>query len=367
MSLFKKMFSKKEKEQPIETYRDFWNWFLEHQEKFHEVVKSGDSERYGKEFFDVIGPKLNELKEGIFYLSGMLNDHVADLILTPEGNFRNFYIVEELIAESPKLPNWQFQAFKPSFDVGSTGIKMENYSFGTENIHFYANESKEYPDDIEITLVHNDYKEENKAEIINGCYIFLENYLGELKSSTGIDTLHFTSTELAKQELISIEKLESYLIWREKEFVEKYEGTRKNTENDAYGSYKTTLQNGSPFLAIMNTDLLKWDAKASHPWIVRLQLLYDGNNNDGFPEEDVYQLLNEIEDNLVVELKDYEGYLNIGRETGDNSRDVYFACKDFRKPCKLIDQRIDSTGDKVALKYEVYKDKYWRYFDNYSR
>ena len=36
------------------------------------------------------------------------------------------------------------------------------------------------------------------------------------------------------KELIPISKLKDFLTWREKEFIEKYEGTRHNTENDSY-------------------------------------------------------------------------------------------------------------------------------------
>ena len=35
-----------------------------------------------------------------------------------------------------------------------------------------------------------------------------------------------------KKELIPIEKLKDFLIWRQKEFIEKYEGTRRNTIDD---------------------------------------------------------------------------------------------------------------------------------------
>ncbi|TCI85881.1 DUF695 domain-containing protein [Tenacibaculum sp. M341] len=365
MSFFKKIFSKKE--EPIETYQDFWNWFLIHEKKFYEVVNSGDTTRLTSEFFDVIGPKLDQIKKGIFYLSGMLDDNTADLILTPDGNVSNFYLIEELIAESPTLPNWKFQAFKPSFDFGNEGIEMHNYKFNKNNLHFYPNEDTAYPDDISITFVHDDLEEENKSEVINGCYIFLDNYLGELKFATLIDNIEFKSKTEAEKELISLEKLDSYITWREKEFVEKYEGLRRDTEKDSYGSFETTLKNGSPFMAIMNTELLQWDAKASHPWILRLKFPYEGAENNGFPNSETYDLLNKVEDELMEHLKDFDGYLNIGRETGDNLREVYFACKDYRKPCKTIDNLIKKYRGVLEFEYNIYKDKYWKYFDYYIK
>jgi hypothetical protein len=34
----------------------------------------------------------------------------------------------------------------------------------------------EYPDEIDITIVHKDFNEENKTTITSGTFIFLDNY-----------------------------------------------------------------------------------------------------------------------------------------------------------------------------------------------
>ncbi|MFY7670473.1 DUF695 domain-containing protein [Tenacibaculum sp. MEBiC06402] len=365
MSLFKRLLPKKDKEQPITSIKDFWDWFVVHEKKFYEVVLSGDSDRFNKEFFDLIGSKLDQIKEGIFYLSGMLDDNTADLILTADGDLRNFYLVEEMIEESPNLPNWNFQAFKPSFDFDDAGMEMSNYKFNKNNISFYPDIDENYPDEIAINIIHDDFSEENESDIINGCYIFLDNFLGELKFTTLIDEVSFKGRNEISQELIPIDKLDSFLTWREKEFVEKYEGLRRDTENDSYGSFERTLKSGNTFMAVMNTDLLNWDAKASHPWILHLKIPYDGESNNGLPNEKTYNLLNDFEEELMQILKDEEGYLNIGRETGDHLREVYFACKDYKKPCKTIDNVVKSYKGKLEIDYDMYKDKYWKYFNNF--
>jgi hypothetical protein len=43
---------------------------------------------------------------------------------------------------------------------------------------FYSNEHAKYPDEIDITIVHKDFNEENKTIITSGTFIFLDNYLG---------------------------------------------------------------------------------------------------------------------------------------------------------------------------------------------
>nr|WP_299245396.1 DUF695 domain-containing protein [uncultured Aquimarina sp.] len=361
MSFFKSLFNTKE--QPINSYSDFWNWFLENEKKFHDVLKKqGDIKRI---FFDKLAPKLDELKDGFWYLAGMYDDNTSELVITPDGVIKNIIFVEELVQAAPKITNWKFTALKPAIEIENVRIDMANYTFDSENLSFYSIDHKNYPDEIDIVIVHNDYNEQDKSTMLNGTYIFLDNYLGELNSVTAIDNLTLISKKDATKELIPISKLKSFLIWREKEFIEKYQGLRHNTDNDNYSSLEATLENGLPLLAIVNSDLLDWDSKASHPWIAIIEIKYDGKNNNGMPNDTSYQLLNEIEDKIIIELKDSDGYLNIGRQTADSVREIYFACVDFRKPSKVLHKIKREYLNNIELDFNIYKDKYWQSFNRF--
>jgi hypothetical protein len=199
----------------------------------------------------------------------------------------------------------------------------------------------------------------------NGVYLALDNSLGELNSIATIDNVNIINPKDAAKELIPLEKLKDFLTWREKEFVEKYKGLRHDTENDSYSSLEATLNNGFPLLAIINTDLLNWDSKASHPWISVMEIKYNGKNNNGMPNDTTYQLLNEIEEKIMAELKDSDGYLNVGRQTADSAREIYFACIDFRKPSKILHKIKKEYQDKIELDFNIYKDKYWQSFNRF--
>ncbi|HRB71487.1 MAG TPA: DUF695 domain-containing protein [Flavobacterium sp.] len=362
MNFLKSIFKKKEN--IIKTDIDFWNWFQKNEQTFFEVVKKG--ENMERDFFDELSPKLSAIKDGIYFLTGMFDANTAELILTTDGVIKNIAFVEDLVKSAPVMPNWKFTALKPNHGKDSTRIEMKPYTFDSETMFFYPIEHKNYPDEIEIEIVHINYSEENKSMITSGTYIFLDNYLGELKSVTIIDRVTVIPKEQAKQDLISIDKLYDYLVWREKEFVEKYEGKRHDTENDTYSSFEAELNNGKPLFAVINTTLLEWDSKASHPWILEMAIKYDGDNNNGMPDNETYQLLNVFEDEIMLELKDSDGYLNIGRQTADNERVVYFACQDFRKPCKVVDELKTKYNSRIELTYDIYKDKYWRSFERFS-
>ena len=357
MSFLSKILGKKES--PITSYNDFWDWFLKHEKEFFKVVQNG--ENIDQSFFKKLSPKLDEIHDEIYFLAGMFDEHTAELILTPDGAIRNIFLVEELVDSAPEINGWKFTALKPATNIEDFSIDYDGTEFSTENLKFYPNIHKDYPDEIDLTIVYDDFDEDKKGIQTNGIYIFLDNFLGELHSITLIDSLKVVGKKDISEELIPIEKLKDYLIWREKEFVEKYEGVRHNTENDNYSSLEAKTKDGDIVLAIVNSDILYWDKKASHPWVLSIEIPFDGSNNNGMPDDKTYQLLNDIEDEIMLDLKDLDGYLNVGRETSRGKREIHFACKDFRKPPKVLNAIIKKYSQ-FEISYEIYKDKYWQSF-----
>ncbi|MNK67170.1 hypothetical protein D3C87_865020 [compost metagenome] len=362
MSFLDKILGKKEA--PIQSYSDFWNWFSGNEKAFFKTVQSGENIHQG--FFDKLAPKLDEIHEGIYFLTGMFDDQTAELVLTPDGAIRNIYAIEELVANAPKIDGWKFTALKPASDINNIGITYQDFEFSKENLKFYPRIHEGYPDEIDLVIVYDHFIEDKKSNITNGVYIFLDNYLGELHSVTLIDNLVVAGPDQASEELIPIEKLKDYLIWREKEFVEKYEGTRHNTENDSYANFEGKKQDGSIVLALINTTIIEWDKKASHPWVFIVGIPFDDCDNGGLPDEKTYKLLEEIEEEIIYSLPDSEGYLNIGRETANNKREIFFTCKDFRKPAKIADELIKKYSGVFEISYELYKDKYWQSFRHFE-
>ncbi|OXB04650.1 DUF695 domain-containing protein [Flavobacterium pectinovorum] len=363
MSFLKNVWGKKDA--PIESYSDFWNWFLKHEKEFFKIVQDGNNIHKG--FLDKIAPKLDEIHDGFYFLTGMFDNQTAELILTPDGAIKNIYVIEELVNAAPKIEGWKFTALKSASDINDVGITYENFNFDKGNLKFYPNIHNDYPDEIDLTIVYDYFEEDKKAAVTNGVYIFLDNYLGELHSVTLIDNMKVVGTNDISQELIPIEKLKDYLIWREKEFVEKYEGTRHNTENDGYATFEGKSQERGVILAIINTTVLEWDKKASHPWIFIVAIPFEKTDETGLPDDVTYKLLDEIEEEIMFSLPDSDGYLNIGRETANNKREIFFACKEFRKPPKVVDALIKKYSQTFEISYEIYKDKYWQSFRHFEQ
>src|SRR5581483_753845 len=201
MSLLKKIFGKKE--EAIHSYADFWNWFQQNEQDVQAVVRQRKD--IEKKFFDVVSPKLAALKDGFYFLTNV-DDDTVELIFTADGNVKNMVFIEELVQAAPSIAGWRFIAHKSPTKLDGMEIRMGNLSFNSDNLFFYSNDNSQYSDVIDICIVHKDFTEENKAQIGNGTFIFLDNYLGEISFASNIDEINVTGSEPGK-ELIPIHKL----------------------------------------------------------------------------------------------------------------------------------------------------------------
>lgn len=364
MSFLRNIFGKKEKdEEKIRTNEDFWNWFIANEKAFSKALKT--HQNIENKFINKLAPKLEELREGYYFLAGMYDDCTVELVLTAEGNIKNIVFVEELVDSAPEVDGWKFTALKPALDIEDVCIKMKGVEFSADTISFYANENVDYPDEIDICIIHDDLTHDNLQTIDMGTFVFLENYLGELEFVNVIDHVQIIEKN-AEKELIPIAKLKDFLVWRQKEFVEKYDGTRYDTANDEYNILEAELATGNILLAVVNTNLLNWDRKVSHPWICVLYFKFGGEDTNGMPAQSDYEKLTTIEDEIMDALLDSEGYLNIGRQTADNEREIYFACKEFRKPSKVLDEIQKKYSMIFEIDFQIFKDKYWKTFDRFN-
>lgn len=352
------------KHENIATNTDFWDWFSVNQKKIWKAIHDG--EKIEEVFFDKMMSKLNQVKDGVYFLTGMHDNQTAELILTADTNIKNIVFVEDLINSAPDIDKWKFTALKPEVNIAKFQIKIENHTFSAENLSFYATQDELYPDEIDLTVVYDHFNEAEKDVIINGVYLYINNLLGELSSATIIDHLQIKGNNQEQGELIPITKLKDYLAWRESEFEQKYQHKRYSAEKDKWVSFEAALSNGKPYFAIANTTVLEWDHKASHPWVLKIEIRYEGKDNHGLPNLDNTQIMNDFEDELTNTLIDTEGYLNIGRETADNLREIFFACREFRESSRITHEIITKYSDKLKIEYHIYKDKYWQTFDRFK-
>lgn len=354
MRFLKKIFGSKQKAEGADN-EDFWGWFSRHAAEFHRIVKN--EEQVDGVFLEKLMPKLQNINTQFYCLTGMFDNETAELVITADGDIKSFVFVEELVASAPPIAGWKFTALKPPTDIGSFSLNMKDYKFDNSNIRFCYNDNADYPDEIDISLLCDHYTEENKESVTHGCLLFVENSLGELNMATLIDNV--TVAADCPRDPIPIGKLGDFLVWREKELVEKYEGARHDTNKDTYSIMEAKDKDDRPLVAVINQDILEWEAKASHPWMMAIEIVFNGAGRNGMPDTSASEAMSRFEDELASQLPDHEGYLYLGRETYNGKRTIFFACKEFRRVSKVTAMLIARYRGRLAISYDIYKDKYW--------
>jgi len=362
MSFLKRIFGSKQTEKNIPD-DDLWSWFARHAAEFHRIVKTDLN--VDDSFLEKLMPRLQSINKQFYCLTGMYDDETAELIITAEGDIKSFVFVEELVNSAPALKGWKFTALKPPADITSFSLNMNDYRFDSNNTHFYYDENPAYPDEVTVRLLYDHYSEENISAVTQGCLLFLENGMGELNMATQIDEVTVAAACPEGKEPIPISKLGEFLVWREKELVEKYEGTRHDTDSDKYSLLEAEDKEGLPLIAVVNRELLEWDAKASHPWMMVIEISFDGKGRNGMPDKATSSVMDDLEDELAQQLTDAEGYLNLGRQTYKGERAIFFACKEFRRSSKITADLINQYHGRLDIKYDIYKDKYWMSMDRF--
>jgi hypothetical protein len=128
--------------------------------------------------------KLGELKDGFYYLTGMLDDYTGELILTAHGNIGNLVFVEELVGSAPEIHGCKFIVQKPEMDIKSTSNRMDKYLSDSDTLWFYFNDNPQYPDEIDITIVHKDFNESDNSSI--NCRLNESHFLETLRRASRV-------------------------------------------------------------------------------------------------------------------------------------------------------------------------------------
>lgn len=356
----KKLFSKKKKKPTHWTAEQFWIWFVAKQDGFYKRIKKSDDET--PIVLDEILEEVQKFHSGIYGLIGFYEPNVLEFVFTSDGEIKNFVFIDELVAKAPKLSNWKFTRLKPKITHFDPAIHTNDLVFSKEKLSFYTVDDPEYPDEIDIVLLHEDYvKEEDHRAVMNGCLLYLDNCLGELDFATKIDYIDLKRKEEMPKgtETIPIEKLSDYVLWREKEFLQRYESTDTPLPENEKSNLLEAEVDGYPLFAVVSTCWREWPYKPFYCWAVKLVIHYKGQEN-GLPSKEQLELIQEYESRFIDSLS-FLPICHVGRTTHQHESTVYLYTNEYNQVSRSISQFLaDTASESFEVTYHIYRDKYWR-------
>ena len=347
----------------MESSAVFWDWFTKHEKRYRDIASKPLDER--EKLLDTLLENLKPFNPYLKCLLGKNKDGLNEMIITADGDIALFAKVENLIEVAPTLALWKFIAHKPASGFGIT-IDMHGHKFDDTTLHFYPVTEPQMPDEISIIVTHNAFNEEDSESFKTAGNIYLENVLGELTVSTTIDFVEI-GAEPKDEELIPISKLPEYLNWRQKEFVEKYEHLQAEYFNEAFSEMEGANQDGKPMTAIIRSDVQYYGSKPAFPWLLHVEIGFDGVKN-GFPSILQLEQLKRIQAAITSILGNCADYHELGSKTFNNCLSIYYYLHDYKLASEALHEYIDKTISAFNISFFISRDKYWQrmeeFYDN---
>lgn len=342
----------------------FWQWFVKNEYRFREL-EDNDSEQ-ALAFLDELIGHMKPFNPWLKALAGPYSGNRFELIITADGDVALFCKVEELIAKAPVLSKWKFTAHKPALGFEGISIDLYEKKFSVDTTCFYPIVRDEYPDEVSIVLTHVDYNAEEDDQFQAGGMIYLENGLGEEMTATRID--HYETGPLPPPdsgiEIIPISKLSDYLLWREKEFVEKYESVHAERPEESFNLLEAEDSDGKLMMVTIDAGFRDWPLRPAFPWHLQIDINYQGDTN-GLPSQQQLEALQQTGNEIINLLTANGTTWFIGHRTYDNVRNIYCYASEYKTCSKLLHRYIETLRTDYIILFFIRKDKYWQNMEMY--
>jgi hypothetical protein len=340
----------------------FWQWFVDNEHRFREHEKNDSDQALS--FLEELIQEMQPFNSYLKALAGPDSNGNYELIITSDGDIALFCKVEELVNAAPPVPNWLFTAHKPALGFESISIDLYGLQFTTATTSFYPIVQEKYPDEVNIVLTHTGYDKELDDHFQAGGMIYLENGLGEVNTATKIDNYETGPLPAEDKgiEVIPISKLNEYLNWREKEFVEKYESVPEERP-DTFHLLEAEDKDGKKMLLAVNMECRYWDKKPAYSWLLQVNINYTGDET-GFPFEEQLMAMQTLEEEMFTLLPEDRTIL-AGNKTYDNCKNIYFYVSEYKTTAALLNQFVENKETPYEILFFIRRDKYWRTMEQY--
>lgn len=163
---------------------EFWKWFAKNEKFIYENVENDEKQ---EELFDNISSRLQKIDENlVFEFSPIHENKIREFSISADGIKESFPAVENLISKSPKLNNWQFNAFRQRVPGDGLTLDFGKFKIAYDDIYFRHSTSNN-----ELGIELNIRNFDDSGEMQNAIYILLDGLLGEYDVTMNIDWIEW--------------------------------------------------------------------------------------------------------------------------------------------------------------------------------
>ena len=128
------------------------------------------------------------------------------------------------------------------------------------------------------------------------------------------------------------------------------------SSNATYSGFEFEVD-GYPALAIINSDLKKLENKSQYPYSVFIELVPDSFNENGHPEDEEYDYLNDVEKKIIEYLEDQTKTVHVGHTTLYRTREIIFYTKDREAVANFLESFLETIERESS--FDIEEDSTW--------
>ena len=187
----------------------FWAWLASHQSALNTLESPDDP------FWDELLAHLQGVNEGLWFEVSAPGDEDRELVITAQGEWALFPLVEAMVSVAPELPGWIPVDLKPAmgfgFSIGYRGLELD-----PQDIWFEPMVDPDAPDVLGLRVAVQGFNDDQEEDFANGLLLMLDTALGEKAAATDVDLVEVCDVpaEPDDEGFLPFAELGSYLAWR---------------------------------------------------------------------------------------------------------------------------------------------------------
>jgi len=128
------------------------------------------------------------------------------------------------------------------------------------------------------------------------------------------------------------------------------------SNNATYSGFEFEVD-GYPALAIINSDLKNLENKSQYPYSVFIELVPDSFNENGHPEDEEYDYLNDMEKKIIEYLEGQTQTVHVGHTTLYRTREIIFYTKDREAVSNFLESFLETIERESS--FDIEEDSSW--------
>lgn len=128
------------------------------------------------------------------------------------------------------------------------------------------------------------------------------------------------------------------------------------SNNATYSGFEFEVD-GYPALAIINSDLKNLENKSQYPYSVFIELVPDSFNENGHPEDQEYDYLNDVEKKIIEYLEGQTQTVHVGHTTLYRTREIIFYTKDRDAVSNFLESFLETIERESS--FDIEEDSSW--------